>query len=482
MYVREGLFAFTIIVLFSFASLSGFVIPQLHGKSPSVVYFAPQNEIPQNQFTVIWNIQSHRCTQLGVEFNLSSYNITANTKQGFRGESIALFYAHDLGLYPFFLDNGTAVNGGLPQNVNLTAHLQKLTRDVERLMPNKNFAGLGVLDWESWRPTFQTNRFTPRQRVYIERSVQRERNRHPDWSTDRLEAEAKLEFDRSARFLMQGTLFKLQEMRPRARWAYYGFPKCLNYQPGIRDCKENIKKANNEKYWLFSGSNALYPSIYLTEHLRKPAERHERVDGILREALRVHERFGSDDQAIFPYSRFTYSDTTDPYTKVDLDNTIGQSFEAGSGGVILWEPFQNYKTKTDCQVVKQYIETLLGPYVREKVTFASNCSRQLCSLHGYCISKTWRLSRSKITEDYDVTWLKFWNMFADVIRFVKSHTPTEEGAEKQYGDYRCKCNKMWTGQHCDKLAIIKDEKVSKIKESRRTTFRQLVDWFSALFS
>lgn len=68
-------------------------------------------------FSIIWNTPYENCLRYGVELRpvLEKFGIRVNKKHGLKGETIVLFYKHDMGLYPYFDNNGTSVNGGLPQ-------------------------------------------------------------------------------------------------------------------------------------------------------------------------------------------------------------------------------------------------------------------------------------------------------------------------------------------------------------------------------
>lgn len=63
----------------------------------------------------------------------------------FRGDKIALLY--DPGLFPALLEAGAFSdyvrrNGGIPQDANLTEHLEIFADQIEnKLIPDKNFAG-----------------------------------------------------------------------------------------------------------------------------------------------------------------------------------------------------------------------------------------------------------------------------------------------------------------------------------------------------
>jgi len=60
-------------------------------------------------------------------------------------------------------ENGTRsngsrrVNGGLPQNADLHAHLEKARADILAAIPDPDFAGPVVIDYERWRPEWSLN-------------------------------------------------------------------------------------------------------------------------------------------------------------------------------------------------------------------------------------------------------------------------------------------------------------------------------------
>jgi len=46
---------------------------------------------------------------------------------------------------------------GIPQLGNLSHHLVQVATDLETAIPDVAFAGVGVIDFESWRPLFRWN-------------------------------------------------------------------------------------------------------------------------------------------------------------------------------------------------------------------------------------------------------------------------------------------------------------------------------------
>jgi hyaluronoglucosaminidase len=61
------------------------------------------------------------------------------------------------GLFPTISSDGTIINGGVPQNGNLTLHLEAITTQLPTWIPEKNWAGNAVLDFESWTTVWELN-------------------------------------------------------------------------------------------------------------------------------------------------------------------------------------------------------------------------------------------------------------------------------------------------------------------------------------
>lgn len=80
-------------------------------------------------------------------------------------------------------------NGGVPQEGNLTAHLEIYRKHVDELVPDRDNSGLVIIDFESWRPIFRQNWGVLS--AYKDVSYQIERERHPFWLKQRREAEVR---------------------------------------------------------------------------------------------------------------------------------------------------------------------------------------------------------------------------------------------------------------------------------------------------
>ncbi len=64
------------------------------------------------------------------------------------------------GLWPSISDDGQPVNGGVPQAANLTAHLEVVAAQLPGWLPDPNWAGNAVFDFEDYTPIWEQVRVT----------------------------------------------------------------------------------------------------------------------------------------------------------------------------------------------------------------------------------------------------------------------------------------------------------------------------------
>lgn len=124
---------------------------------------------------------------------------------------------------------------------------------MNELIPDKHFQGVGIIDFEHWRPVFRQNWASLE--TYRQLSIDLVRQRHPFWTNDMVKAEAKRSFEKAARSFMEDTLRMARRLRPNAKWAYYGYPYCYNYTPSQPNaqCDPNVSTENTKyKISLFS--------------------------------------------------------------------------------------------------------------------------------------------------------------------------------------------------------------------------------------
>lgn len=164
-----------------------------------------------------------------------------------RGDQVSILY--DPGLFPALLANSSSTelfhrNGGVPQMGNLKAHLAMFEKDVDELIPDKDNSGLAIIDFESWRPVYRQN-FGALQ-PYKDLSIKLVKQQNPNWSKSVIEAEAKRLFSVYGKLFILETLELAKELRPKAKWGYYGLPFCFNGRGNvIEDCEKNIQNEND---------------------------------------------------------------------------------------------------------------------------------------------------------------------------------------------------------------------------------------------
>lgn len=97
-------------------------------------------------FKVYWNSPTFQCASHKIYFTevAQQFGIIQNTNDTFRGNEIVIMY--DPGYFPALLEQkGTKQlfyrNGGVPQQGNLTVHLEYFRKHVEEQIPDINFDG-----------------------------------------------------------------------------------------------------------------------------------------------------------------------------------------------------------------------------------------------------------------------------------------------------------------------------------------------------
>jgi len=140
----------------------------------------------------------------------------------------------------------TKRNGGVPQEGDLKEHLEIFRKHLIKQIPDESFSGIGVIDFESWRPIFRQNWASLE--PYKTLSIKLEREQHPIWSDAAIKKEAKRRFEKYGRIFMEETLKTAKKLRPKATWGYYGYPHCFNYTPGQRTahCSRQTMEENDE--------------------------------------------------------------------------------------------------------------------------------------------------------------------------------------------------------------------------------------------
>ncbi|XP_061438739.1 hyaluronidase-like [Rhineura floridana] len=408
---------------------------------------------PLKPFIVVWNAPTEQCQRLyKVDLDLKVFNILTNPNETLSGSSVTIFYHTDLGYYPHIDDNGKSINGGVPQNESLVKHLMKAKSDIEHAIAMKKFHGLGVIDWENWRPQWDRNWGS--KVIYRNKSLELVRKLHPQWSEIQTKKVAKEEFENAGKSFMNNTLSLAEDIRPNGLWGYYLYPDCYNYDyknhpdryTGKCPAIESLR--NDQLLWLWKESTALYPSIYLEPMLKSSPNALKFVHYRVKEAIRIASMARQDYALpVFVYARPYYTYTLDALTEDDLVNTIGESAALGAAGVIFWGSIRYASSNVNCLAVKNYVNGLLGHYIINVTSAAKLCSEVLCKKNGRCIRKN---SESDAYLHLPSHSFKIWfNISETERRVVVERNLKQEDIAAMKEKFTCQCYQGWIGLFCE---------------------------------
>ncbi|CAK1589429.1 unnamed protein product [Parnassius mnemosyne] len=355
-----------------FIILAGYAVRCDDASNNYYVIEMPEEDVPLQEtkkpFKVYWNVPTMQCTSKKIPFaNLyEKYGIIQNANDSFRGEKIAILY--DPGLFPALLKNETSGkfkfrNGGVPQEGDIESHLDAFRLTMEQSIPDVDFKGVGIIDFESWRPIFRQNFgvLVP----YKDVSYEIEKKTHWWWPKTWVQDEAKQRFEEAARIFMQNTLSIAKQMRPKAQWGYYGFPYCFNVAANnpSENCPANVIQENNKINWLWSESTALYPSIYSSKNLTS-----KQLAALIRGRVTEASRIRRKGTPILPYFWFKYRDGGF-LNELDLEMVLKTLYKSNASGFIIWGSSKDVNTIEKCNKLQNYVDTIMGPAISKYVKY-----------------------------------------------------------------------------------------------------------------
>ncbi|KAM9216781.1 hyaluronidase-4-like [Dugong dugon] len=407
--------------------------------------------VVQNQpFNIFWAAPTTQCKHFfNVDLYLQLFNIISNPLETQSGSKIAIFYPNELGYYPYFSSERKPFNGGIPQNVNLSKHLQKTADDIAKVIPWWRSEGLVIVDWENWKPQWDRN--WGNRIIYKNYSLAFTRSHHPDWSEMKVKTVAQQEFENAGRNFMNITLTLAVEMRPKCLWGFYLYPDCYNYDYRINpqsytgNCPNDEILRNDQLQWLWEKSSALYPSIYLDKILKSSLNALKFVHYRLREAMRVAQMARHDYALpVFIFSRPFYLHSIEALSQEDLMHTIGESAALGAAGVILWGGYEYSASKETCLSVQQSILGSLGYYTVNVTSAATLCSKSLCNNNGRCVRKT--PESSSYLHMPESSRKKYFPNKS--FRFIISQEKKLKAVKDMKNEFMCHCYYGWHGESC----------------------------------
>jgi Hyaluronidase len=174
----------------------------------------------------------------------------------FRKDVIVL-YEHRFGIFD------PAGPGPMLKPKKFKQHLQKIAVDIDREVPDRDFAGVIVLDYEAWAPGYAFGS------AAIKAKWKTDYLKHNPAAAGAANLEKLLadEYDALARKYYESTIKLGKKLRPSAKWGLFAWP--LDYQAPVYLAPDPnpYKVRNDEAYgWLWELLDVLTPSAYAIKH------------------------------------------------------------------------------------------------------------------------------------------------------------------------------------------------------------------------
>uniref|UniRef100_A0A673HQ29 Hyaluronidase n=1 Tax=Sinocyclocheilus rhinocerous TaxID=307959 RepID=A0A673HQ29_9TELE len=391
--------------------------------------------VGRKPFLAAWNAPLDMCMlKYNINVSLDLFHISGSPRAVHTGQNVTIFYANRLGYYPFYNEQGVPINGGLPQNSSLEAHLHKARKDIAHFIPSEDFRGLAVIDWEFWRPQWDRN--WNKKYIYRQRSSELIAQAYLNVTEKQVQELAHLRFEKSAKEFMQGTLKLGTQTRPHGLWGFYLYPDCHNYNVHAHDyngtCPQQESKRNDQLFWLWNSSTALFPALAIRKG-----------------------NFHCND-VIYVYtliSLFIF------ISQKDLIHTIGESAALGAAGFVIWGDLNLTSSRHNCSKVKAFLNHRLGQYITNVTRAAEICSDLLCQSNGRCVRRDpqaphyLHLSRGsyRILSNRNGT-------------FTVTGQPSKNEWQMLADKFRCHCYQGYEGERCDSIEPEETEEDNMIKE------------------
>jgi hyaluronoglucosaminidase len=305
-----------------------------------------------------------------------------------------IFYQCDLGNYPY---PGMHVADS-PEY--LRAHLAKFAVDIARRIPDANWSGYAVIDWEEWTPIWSRLWNTPGKSdpLYRDHDFKDDWEEHLNRTRPAvlrgLTGEAKERalansYNTAAQRFFLESLREAKRLRPNAKWGFYGFP-FREYYTFYKPLADRWKLINDtEMGWMFDAVDALFPSTYqikLTVEDREPtrntienspAQNAQYIADNVREAVRI-----SRGKPVQAFIHFKYHPSMGkPYanqwiTATNIRQMLEVPKQAGAQGVMIWDCIESEQHFND---LSRIVQSQVGPQMNAIAVNPSGSGSQLAA-------------------------------------------------------------------------------------------------------
>jgi hypothetical protein len=263
--------------------------------------------------------------------------------------------------------------------------LQELRSIVTSWIPDAEYDGLLVLDYEYFSPNWTGHRNTPSTEARdaidwdnIDDWRETLRDTRPfqlaGMTPAQQEAYFRQEYLATTREFFERTFNEVKQLRPRAKVAFYNQP-CQSYWP-YRDPVQAaaLRQGDSEEsQWFFDMVDVICPSVYpLYESVpdsQTPGAHQDRerdfdsyVRANITEALRL-----AHGKPVYPYVTYQYHPSVGPLgylaaNPYNATHAIEVARELGCNGVVLWSWFQRQQEYDSCRPM---VQNVFAPFMRQ---------------------------------------------------------------------------------------------------------------------
>jgi hypothetical protein len=285
----------------------------------------------------------------------------------------------------------TNVNGGIPQNINMSAHLADVVDDLTRwFITDRNFDGLIILDFEVWQQwDWLWNESDGSMSRYKQASIDYVQALNPGLSGSDLLAEAKRSWNAAALAVYLETQRAIKAAYPQAKVAYYLLMLKTYHAPYHGPQGDRYRALNDEWIQIHQESDMIVPDLYqfyMSEGDGQPArpangiwwnhigwnpaapnshvwydENRRFVKDNVLEAKRIAHAVG--DKPVYVYLWPRYHDAAPPQYRYELNHQTELYLQLiyplrfGVKGVVLW----GYETPGSSGDMQDYYNNEIAP-------------------------------------------------------------------------------------------------------------------------
>jgi hypothetical protein len=276
----------------------------------------------------------------------------------------------------------------------MDAHFAQLEKDIVRMIPDPEFSGLAIIDYEDFNAIWERTPNVPSNegpdahdtdfqddwRDYI-------RSAHPEFDgmgEQEQERFLRESYESAVRNFFLGTLNKGRELRPNAKWGFYGYP--LRFYKWPREAPTNVisyddgshagSRFNDRLEWMWQAVDVVTPSVYpamvvpnsdeyICQRQYTSEQEWQYLANMMQESRRV-----AKGKPVLPFITSRYYLPKDCLQWEDLrqpqlENQIFGPARLGADGAILWGDLNSESDMIECQAM---LDTRIMPLMTQAVT------------------------------------------------------------------------------------------------------------------